>query len=80
MILGMKKGSATTNQSKSRTTNNRLMLFPSKYHGRQKMSMEKCSVCGDEGGLIGSICECCLVSNREPAEKLVRILVAPMEG
>ena len=44
------------------------------------MSMEKCSVCGDEGGLIGSICECCLVSNREPAEKLVRILVAPMEG
>ena len=79
MILTMKKGSATTDQSKRRTQHTRLPSLPLNYHRRQILSMAKCQCCGSEENLIGRICEKCLIWDRQLGKVVLRFAVMPGE-
>ena len=79
MILTMKKGSATADQSKRRTQHTRLPSLSLNYHQRQILSMAKCQYCGSEENLIGRICESCLIRNRQPGKVVLRFAAMPGE-
>lgn len=77
MILTMKKGSATTDQSNCRTKHTRLLPLPLYYHRRQILSTAKCQYCGSEENLIGRVCESCLIRDRRPGKVVLRFAALP---